>query len=86
MLSTAGEQVSPVINPGDNFPGREDAHGVEPPSEASLLLQPADTSGILYVHVLSVVDPGKGVCADPVKGGTGPQRREQGASVELGQG
>jgi hypothetical protein len=41
----------------------------------------------------SVVDPGKGVCADPVdggailgKGGTGPQRREQRASVEPGQG
>jgi hypothetical protein len=41
----------------------------------------------------SVVDPGKGVCADPVnggailgKGGTGPQRREQGASVGPGQG
>jgi hypothetical protein len=41
----------------------------------------------------SVVDSGKGVCADPVnggailgKGGTGPQRREQGASVEPGQG
>ncbi len=40
----------------------------------------------------SVVDPGKGVCADPVnggailgKGGTGPQRREQRASVEPGQ-
>jgi hypothetical protein len=40
-----------------------------------------------------VGDPGKGVCADPVnrgailgKGGTGPQRREQGASVEPGQG
>ncbi len=35
------------------------------------------------------MDPGKGVCADPVnkgailgKGGTGPQRREQGVSVE----
>ncbi len=41
----------------------------------------------------SVVDPGKGVCADPVnggailgKGGTGPQRREQRVSVEPGQG
>jgi hypothetical protein len=41
----------------------------------------------------SVVDPGKGVCADPVngdailgKGGTGPQRREQGASVGPRQG
>ncbi len=41
----------------------------------------------------SVVDPGKGVCADPVnggailgKGGTGPQRREQRASVKPGQG
>ncbi len=41
----------------------------------------------------SVVDPGKGVCADPVnggailgKGGTGPQRWEQRASVEPGQG
>ncbi len=50
MLSTVGEQVSPVIYPGDNFPGREDAHGVEPPSEASLLLQPADTNGMLYVQ------------------------------------
>jgi hypothetical protein len=41
----------------------------------------------------SVMDPGKGVCTDPVnggailgKGGTGPQRREQGASVEPRQG
>jgi hypothetical protein len=41
----------------------------------------------------SVVDPGKGVCAGPVnggailgKGGTSPQRREQGASVGPGQG
>ncbi len=39
------------------------------------------------------MDPGKGVCADPVngdailgKGGTGPQRQEQRASVEPGQG
>jgi hypothetical protein len=42
---------------------------------------------------LTVVDPSKGVCADPVnggailgKGGTNPQRREQRASVEPGQG
>ncbi len=42
---------------------------------------------------VTVVDPGKGVCADPVnggailgKGGTGPQRREQGASVGPRQG
>jgi hypothetical protein len=41
----------------------------------------------------NVVDPGKGVCGDPVnggtilgKGGTGPQRWEQRASVEPGQG
>ncbi len=39
------------------------------------------------------MDPGKGVCADPVnggailgKGGTGAQRREQRASVEPEQG
>ncbi len=42
---------------------------------------------------ITVVDPGKGVCTDPVnggailgKGGTGPQRRKQRASVEPGQG
>ncbi len=42
---------------------------------------------------LTVVDPGKGMCGDPVnggailgKGGTDPQRREQRASVEPGQG
>ncbi len=43
--------------------------------------------------MFTVVDPGKGVCADPVnggailgKGGTDPQRWEQKASVEPGQG
>jgi hypothetical protein len=42
---------------------------------------------------VSVPDPGKGVCADPVnggailgKGGTGSPRREQGASVGPRQG
>jgi hypothetical protein len=42
--------------------------------------------------MVNVVDPGKRVCADPVnggailgKGGTGPLRREQRASVEPGQ-
>jgi hypothetical protein len=48
---------------------------------------------ILGSMTVRVMDPGEGVCADPVKGGailgkggTGPQRREQGASVEPGQG
>jgi hypothetical protein len=43
--------------------------------------------------MFTVVDPGKGVCADPVnggailgKGGTDPHRHEQRASVEPGQG
>jgi hypothetical protein len=47
----------------------------------------------LVLVTIGVVDSGEGVCADPVnggailgKGGTGPQRREQGASVEPGQG
>ncbi len=46
-----------------------------------------------FLEGLTVVDPGKGVCADPVnggailgKGGTGPQRREQRESVEPGKG
>jgi hypothetical protein len=45
------------------------------------------------MYSILVVDPGKGVCADPVngstilgKGGTDPQRWEQRASVEPGQG
>ncbi len=50
-------------------------------------------SHLRFFSFIGVVDPGKGVCADPVnggailgKGGTGPQRREQRASVEPGQG
>ncbi len=46
-----------------------------------------------FMHTSTVPDPGKGVCADPVnggshigKGGAGSPRREQGASVEPRQG
>jgi hypothetical protein len=52
-----------------------------------------DSRGFGFYSYSIVVDPGKGVYADPVnggailgKGGTGPQRREQRASVEPGQG
>ncbi len=48
---------------------------------------------IIFIPSKPVLDPGEGVCADPVnrdailgEGGAGSSRQEQGASVESGQG